>query len=503
MGMLLSSVAAIAAETEDAATTLDCVINPSVVADLGSAVPGVLSDVRVDRSDFVERGTVLAELESGAEAATVELARARASLTSEVELRRANAAFGNRQHERTKDLFERKVLSTNEMDERQTEARVANIQLRQALDNQRLARLEQIRAEEVLSRRVIQSPITGVVMERFKSVGEYVEDQPVVRVAQLDPLHVEVIVPVEQLGKIRPGMQAEIWSEVVADTAWKATVSRVDRVADVASGTYGVRLSLPNPDHRIPAGLRCRMSWLEQSAEPVAGTDPAGEETANEESAGINESTVAGPVEVTAPPGGLPEPQPLPLQAAVDDAVAPELLQGATSQAAMASVEARMELPRCRVAGPFDSRAVALTQARALREQGLTVALETHRVPTRQGFQIVSGPLPDRTAADRLVARLKAAGITDYFVKGRTQPPLEVALGLYNGESGATRRAEALRAKGFDVKVEPWLKEQARAFLAISGVLDETAVAALDVLPQPDPGLLPAEAACDDRLAGR
>ena len=33
---------------------LDCVINPSVVADLGSGVPGILSDISVARSDFVK-----------------------------------------------------------------------------------------------------------------------------------------------------------------------------------------------------------------------------------------------------------------------------------------------------------------------------------------------------------------------------------------------------------------------------------------------------------------
>ena len=63
-GLVLCLPLAVSGADEDGTgEALDCVINPSVVADLGSAVPGVLSDIRVDRSDFVEQGTVLAELD--------------------------------------------------------------------------------------------------------------------------------------------------------------------------------------------------------------------------------------------------------------------------------------------------------------------------------------------------------------------------------------------------------------------------------------------------------
>ncbi|MGB5762591.1 MAG: efflux RND transporter periplasmic adaptor subunit [Sedimenticolaceae bacterium] len=271
--LLTLSVSVAAVEKHDAAIDpLDCVINPSVVADLGSGVPGILSKVQVDRSDFVKAGDVVAELESSVESAALDLAKARAALTAEADLRRVNAAFGQRQNKRTKDLFSRKAISTNDMDQRETESRLAQIQLRQALDNQDLAQLEMLRAQKILNRRTIKSPIDGVVMDRFKVIGEYVEDQPVARVAQIDPLHVEVIVPVERLGTIHDGMHAEVWSDNVKGESWHATVNRVDQVADVASGTFGVRLTMPNPDHKIPAGLRCRMQLVEAPVTPVEET---------------------------------------------------------------------------------------------------------------------------------------------------------------------------------------------------------------------------------------
>ncbi|MGL4474153.1 MAG: hypothetical protein ACRCT7_06800, partial [Shewanella sp.] len=91
---------------------LDCVINPSVVADLGSSVPGVLRAVMVDRSDFIQSGDIVAQLESGVDNASLQLARTRATLTAEIDLRTINAGFGQRQNKRVEDLFSKQLIST-------------------------------------------------------------------------------------------------------------------------------------------------------------------------------------------------------------------------------------------------------------------------------------------------------------------------------------------------------------------------------------------------------
>jgi len=40
---------------------------------------------------------------------------------------------------------------------------------------------------------------------------------------------------------------------------YTAKVVIVDRVIDAASGTFGVRLEIPNPKYELPAGLKCRV----------------------------------------------------------------------------------------------------------------------------------------------------------------------------------------------------------------------------------------------------
>ena len=63
------------------------------------------------------------------------------------------------------------------------------------------------------------------------------------------------------LGKITTSMRAEVQPEAPMGGSYTATVTVVDRVVDAASGTFGVRLELPNRDYRLPAGLKCKVRF--------------------------------------------------------------------------------------------------------------------------------------------------------------------------------------------------------------------------------------------------
>lgn len=491
------------AETEsDSETSLDCVINPSVIADLGSGVPGILDRVLVDRADHVEAGQVVAELDSGVELASRDLARVRADKDTEIDLRRVNAAFGARQNERTRDLFERKVISTNDMDERKTEAQLASIQLRQAVDNKEIAQLELERAEQVLKRRTIKSPIAGVVMERFKTIGEYVDEQPVLRIAQLNPLHVEVFVPVERLGEIRPGMQAEVWSDAVKETHWLAKVSRVDLVADIASGTYGVRLVLPNPDYRVPAGLRCRLSFTGQDESPVAAVDTV----APPQAPAVAEEPIAKAADTAAAEDAVPETAALSLSAqsaVADDGVATESdavdrqtpSTGGTAVAAadVADVDEKV----CLRSGPYPSRTAARRVARDLEAFGLDVRVDAFDDQETKGYRVVSEWIADRGAVDAYIERLKQAGISDFFTAPGKPVPLRVNLGMYTEPASATRRVDELAARGITAYSVAWAQAVRRFVLTASGTPTPAITKHLADLPVPT-----APGSCD-QLAGR
>ncbi len=245
-------------------SNIDCVVEPSLVVKLGSAVPGILESTQYDRSDYVSEGSLMATLDSRLEQATLAIAEELALQGTSVSLRKASAEFGQRTLERNAELLRTSAISKHTMDQVETESRIAELQVKQELEGKRLAVLEAEQARVAVERRQIISPIDGTVVERFLTKGEYVDNDPVFEVAQLDPLHVEVIVPLEYLGQIESGMLGGI--QLVApgfeDRTLEAEVRRIDAISDAASDTFGVRLVLENPDLTVPSGVRCQVDFF-------------------------------------------------------------------------------------------------------------------------------------------------------------------------------------------------------------------------------------------------
>jgi len=240
----------------------DCLIQPKMVLKLGTSVPGLLSEMLVDRGDIIKKGDVVARLESGVEQAAVSLAKARAENEATVRSSVAKLEFQRRKDERSKLLRRNDSVSAAVADEAETSARVAEQDVEEAKVNLAISGLELARANEVLKLRTIRSPIDGVVVERKLGPGEYAFDQAhLLTVSQINPLLVEVYVPLGQFGRIRVGASAEVYPEDPVGGRYDALVTVVDQVFDAASGTIGVRLEMPNPNYALPAGLKCRVRF--------------------------------------------------------------------------------------------------------------------------------------------------------------------------------------------------------------------------------------------------
>lgn len=250
------------ADINVSAEEFDCVVIPSNVADLGSNARGVIARMAVDRNDFVKKGEVIAVLDEEVERAMVELASKHASTMSEIELCKVNLVYAQREQERAEKAFKDKAFSVHDLDIAKVSTELANIKLLQAEEKRLLAQNKLKEAKARLAHKTIRAPFSGVVMERFKTIGEYIDDDPVVRLAQLDPLYVELIVPVEKKSKINVGMQAKVCTDKNNGKGWDVRVNQVDEVIDAASGTFGVRLLLANPEYKIPAGLRCNLKFI-------------------------------------------------------------------------------------------------------------------------------------------------------------------------------------------------------------------------------------------------
>jgi len=247
---------------------LGCLIQPSQVAELGSPVIGVLRDVRVDRGDVVRGGQVLAVLRTEVEKASLDVARARSESESAIRASEADWEYNRLRLERAEELRRQNFISAQALEQARAEADMARQRLEQSKEQRRVWEREQALAEAQLNQRVIRSPFSGVVLERYQNPGERVEEKPILKLANMNPLRVEVFMPVSRFGSIRPGTMLDVLPELPGAEARRAKVTRVDRIIDPASNTFRVQLQLPNPRLALPAGLRCKIQT--DMAEPAA-----------------------------------------------------------------------------------------------------------------------------------------------------------------------------------------------------------------------------------------
>lgn len=246
----------------------DGLIVPHLVVEVGSSVAGVLKSVSVDRGDMVRKGQVLAIIRSGVERATMELARTRSEMEATVMARRKELEYALRNEQRVKKLHSQSAIPEREWDEVVTKRILAEYKLAAALEAKRQTQMELNRAIELVKQTTIRSTVTGIVVERFMSKGEYVDDQPIMQLAQINPLDVDVILPLQMFGAIDADMSATVKPEEPLGGEYEAKVKIVDKFIEAASGTFRIRLELPNPGNRLPFGLKCKVIFQDVPAEP-------------------------------------------------------------------------------------------------------------------------------------------------------------------------------------------------------------------------------------------
>mgnify|MGYP000213686761 CR=1 FL=1 len=242
------------------ASGFECLIEASQVVEIRSSVDGVIAAVNVQRGDPVRKGQALVELSSAAERIAVESARYRSVMEGQVSSARNRIDYATKKLARATELAQQNYGSAQARDEAEAERRLAESELQAALENRELARIDHKRAVEQLALRTMTSPFNGVVVDRMLNPGDLAESgsgrKPVLKVAQIDPLRVDIVLPASVFGQVKPGLKASV-VPVGSSARYAASVKLVDKLIDAGSGTFVARLELPNSNQAIPGGVRC------------------------------------------------------------------------------------------------------------------------------------------------------------------------------------------------------------------------------------------------------
>ena len=194
----------------------------------------------------------------------MESAKYRAQMAGRIDSSRNRVEFATKKLQRAQELHNQNYVAAQARDEAETEKRLADSELKDAIENQELAKLEYRRAADQLKLRSLRSPFDGYVVDRLLHPGDLAESgtgrKPILKLAQINPLRVEVVLPQQAYGHVMVDSKVAVSPEGF-DGKYMGRVTVVDKVIDAASGTFGVRLELDNPKGALPGGIRCAIEF--------------------------------------------------------------------------------------------------------------------------------------------------------------------------------------------------------------------------------------------------
>jgi cobalt-zinc-cadmium efflux system membrane fusion protein len=257
-------------EKRSLSPTLDLVgsvdFDADAVADVGGRIAGRITKVMVTAGDQVTKGQPLVEVESH------DLGEALATLLSA----RANLIAAEHHAARETGLGQKQLSSALIVENARATAKALQAEVQGA--EQRLmamgitpSELDKLQGGDGPRRVTLRAPISGEVVERYAVLGQVVDPtQPILRIADLSRLWVELDLFERDLGHVAVADPVEILSETYPGRTFSGKVAYVNATVDVATRTAKVRIEVPNPERLLRPGqfIHARLS-TRGSPQPV------------------------------------------------------------------------------------------------------------------------------------------------------------------------------------------------------------------------------------------
>jgi len=230
---------------------------------IGVRVPGRIDSYEVQEGDFVRKGDILVRLDDRDYQAALRKAKAN------LELAQANLLLKRKQVVRMRELHERGLIATQNLDIAENELAVAQATVHQA-------------AAEVASAYVnldytkLTAPTDGIVLAKLKEVGEiavpggFAGAGDLIRIANLSDLRGQVDINEVDFRRVRMGQPAEVVPDAYPDRKYPAQVVKIYPQADRQKGTLKVEVKLAKADEYLRPDMSARINFLAEAAKDGA-----------------------------------------------------------------------------------------------------------------------------------------------------------------------------------------------------------------------------------------
>lgn len=226
---------------------LNGVVEVTSQSTISAQTSGQVMEILVDVDDYVEQGALIIRLKDTEQRARVEQA--------EAELKAADAQLeeSSRDYQRTREIFERKLVAQSAMDK-------ATAALRSARARKEAATAALAQAREQLEYTRIRAPYSGIVTERLIEVGETASPgQRLISGISLEQLRVSVEAPQSLVDDIRKLGRGVI--QLPDGRRISSESLTIFPFADPRSGTLTVRLLLPQGIEGLFPGMLVKIHF--------------------------------------------------------------------------------------------------------------------------------------------------------------------------------------------------------------------------------------------------
>jgi HlyD family secretion protein len=232
-------------------------IQPVYKVEIKSKASGEVLSLKLNEGDFVKKGQIIALIEKTDALAAFNQAEADLSVA------KATLKQTETNTERSRKLFEQKLISQLEMDAAllELEQRKAQLIRAQAIYDQARIRLNDC---------VVRSPIDGIVLDKPVDEGQVIMGglntvsggTTIVTIADMSRVYVYANIDEVDVGKIKLGQEAQIVADAFPEEKFIGKVLRIDPLAKVEQNVtrFPVVIEVPNPKNRLLAGMNATVT---------------------------------------------------------------------------------------------------------------------------------------------------------------------------------------------------------------------------------------------------
>jgi RND family efflux transporter MFP subunit len=191
-----------------------------------------IKDIKVEEGDRVKQGDELAHLLNDREQLEVKRCQ---NLIKRAEF----------EYKGMKTLADEKLATQDSELEKETDLEAAKLQYQLAL--------------AALAEKTIKSPLSGIVVKRYKEPGESVDrSEKLFDIVNIDQVYVQFYLDPGLIEKLAVNDKIAVRFPDLhgGSQDYEAVIAFIDPRIDAASGLFRVKLLLDNPNHAIKAGMR-------------------------------------------------------------------------------------------------------------------------------------------------------------------------------------------------------------------------------------------------------